>query len=222
MAATFELTSGTTTTRPNVPMGGGTTSVAKPPRDTPALESGRLVYEEDLADDEETAKEARTKPRITKREKGDDKQVDWSNASELTFFDVRPNGSAKQRQEIARRLVTLVSRVIQDFGKVSMAANLQVLKRGLSRCHDSLGSSQREADYLSIVTLVEASLVATNWKLLKKEHLQQIQQALAVGVENASVTFDHYNRVAHRFRGSGLETIPSFELDDDECDSTDD
>jgi hypothetical protein len=127
--------------------------------------------------------------------------------------------STDERRKLAGRLDSLMNRVIESHGKVSMAANLQLLKRELSRCHDVLGALTYESDYLSIVTLVEANLASMDWKSATKQQLRQVEQALAVGCAESSVTFDDYTRAARRLRGSGLPTMPSFELGTEEEDA---
>src|SRR4051812_44321820 len=71
-------------------------------------------------------------------------------------------GSA--RPELARHLLARAERLAPRLGDVSLAVEIQLLKRELSRGHDVLASNREERDFLSVVTLVEAALASLTWK----------------------------------------------------------
>src|SRR5712691_11395486 len=62
------------------------------------------------------------------------------------------------RTDLAGRLLARVGRLGPLLGAISLAAEVQLLKRDLARCHGLLASLPAENDYLSAVTLVEAAL----------------------------------------------------------------
>ena len=160
-----------------------------------------------------------TRSIVSDEDRGDMK-VDYSPTLALAGAGFLAGPSMEARVEVATRLVSLVGRVIESHGEVRMAADLQVLKRELSRSHDVLGSSTHESDYLSIVTLVEATLASMDWKSATREQLKQVEQALAVGCAESEVTFNHYGRAARTLRGFGVPTMPSFELGSEEENSS--
>ncbi len=151
-------------------------------------------------------------------EHGDEMRADSCSTDASSLTGLLSGDLPEKRQEVAERLVALMERVIKSHLNVSMAANLQVVKRELSRCHDVLGSSRHESDYLSIITLVEANLACMDWKSATRRQLEQIKQSLAVGCEERHVTFDHYSRAVRRLRRFGLPTMPTFEVGTEEED----
>jgi len=164
-------------------------------------------------------KNGRTAPFVSDEDRGE-MSKDHSPTFALTATRVAAAPLSEQRRELATRLVSLVGRVIKSHGRVSMAANLQILKRELSRSHDVLGSSRHGSDYLSIVTLVEANLASMDWRSATTEQLKQVEQVLAAGCAESEVNFDDYSRAARTLRGFGLPTMPSFEVGSQEEDSS--
>jgi hypothetical protein len=127
-----------------------------------------------------------------------------------------------KRQECSRRLSGLVANARRDRGTIAMAADVQLLKRELSRAHTLLGASRSESNYVSIITLVEATLASLDWKTATEQQLLQVQKALEVGGDSSTVTFDDFNKQRRLFRGNDLPTFPKFDFSADEDGFTED
>ncbi len=67
------------------------------------------------------------------------------------------------RPEFSRQLLVPVDRLEARLGDVSLATEIQLLKRELARGHAVL--TRPEDNYLSVVCLVEAALASLTWKL---------------------------------------------------------
>jgi hypothetical protein len=93
-----------------------------------------------------------------------------------------------------------------------MATSFQLLRRELSRCHDALGNLPSEKDYLSIIVLIEGELGIKNWKEVTRPELEALKKAIAIGMSEPKVTYDHYNKVFRVLNASGYNTGPIFEF----------
>jgi hypothetical protein len=110
-------------------------------------------------------------------------------------------------------LVRATERLLGCCGQVRLATEIQVLKRELSRCHESLGRYPSENDFLSIITLVESSLAQCTWKDYTPEQLQAVREAFAMGYTEARVTFEDYELVRCAFASKKVETTPTVDLE---------
>lgn len=161
--------------------------------------------------DEESYRKTGT--RVLHTETGeDDARAETSGEQRLGYAATGDRPTRQRRRELADRLSRLVKRVVDSRGKVRMAADIEVLKHELSRCHEVLGGSRSESNFLSIVTLVEACLASMDWKNASKEQLAEILKALSTGRSDAYVTFEDFDHVSRVFRTSGLRTMPSFDV----------
>ncbi len=67
------------------------------------------------------------------------------------------------RADLARHLLARVDRLASRLGGVSLAAEVQLLKRDLVRGHALLSVRPEDNNFLSVVTLVEAALASLTW-----------------------------------------------------------
>ena len=118
----------------------------------------------------------------------------------------------RSRCDLARRLLGRVDRLAERLGDVSLAAELQLLKRDLVRGHDLLASHSSENNFLSVVTLVEAALASLTWKQYTPAILDALRQAFAAGVEETPFTFADYDALRRRFHAAGIATVPLIDL----------
>src|SRR5208283_548554 len=141
-------------------------------------------------------KEQRTAAYIDRREKGDQQARDLYSGQEGAAAETEDaQAAAATRRQLAEETCDAIARVLASHGSVRMASHLQLLKRQLSKCHDALGPLKSEADFLSIVVLVELELGNRDWKSLSRPELQDLKTVLQVGVKEPQVTFDHYNQM---------------------------
>lgn len=212
MAAIFEPFSGTSTARQGARMQSGTAAVAIRPEDeTEPTESGAAI------DAIRPGPAYRTLPQIAGGERGDLKARDAAGVQTGPALSAALVGeTAEQRREMAGRLCELMTRVVSNCGRVRMAADIELLKRELARCHEVLGQTGLESDYVSIITLVEASIASMDWKHATKDQLRRVNEILTVGRDTTPVTFDHFNKALKVLRGHMLPTGPSFEIDVEE------
>jgi hypothetical protein len=126
------------------------------------------------------------------------------------------NEAINRRVAVASELTTLAGRVVASFGKPKMTADLLLLQKALSNAHGQMQGLRSERDYVSIVSLAEASLQNLKWKEVSKPALEQVLAALRMGTEQKAMSYDEVNRQAHAFRARGLQTLPIFENDEAE------
>ena len=81
-----------------------------------------------------------------------------------TDLGQRIQQQAGTRAELARSLLAQVDRLAARVGDVSLAAEIQLLKRELVRSHPVLSVRREDNNFLSVVTLVEAALASLTWK----------------------------------------------------------
>ncbi len=99
-------------------------------------------------------------------------------SSEITRSGVERPAS---RADLARQLLARVDRLEARLGDVSLAAEIQLLKRGLARGHAGLSDRPEDNNYLSVVCLVEAALASLTWKQYTPEVLAALHRAFAAG-----------------------------------------
>ena len=116
------------------------------------------------------------------------------------------------RIDLARQLLVRVDRLEARLGVVSLATEIQLLKRDLSRGHDVLRPAG-ETNFLSVVVLVEAALAGLTWKQYTTEVVDALRRAFTVGTQQEALTFDDYNAVRRLFRERGISVVPTIDLD---------
>jgi hypothetical protein len=115
------------------------------------------------------------------------------------------------RAELARQLLARVDRLAPRLGDVSLAAEIQLLKRDLVRVHSILSARPEDNNYLSVVTLVEGALASLNWKRYTPGVLDALRRAFAEGAGEGEFTFEAYDAIRRHFRASGLPTGPTID-----------
>jgi hypothetical protein len=123
----------------------------------------------------------------------------------------RPH-EARSRQELARELLARVDRLEPRLGDVSLAIEVQLLKRELSRSHAVLSRRPEDNSYLSVVTLVEAALTSLTWKGYTLGVLDALRQAFSAGNREGEFTFEEYDAIRRSFRQSGIAMGPTIDL----------
>src|SRR5207245_9263058 len=113
--------------------------------------------------------------------------------------EIEDGEGSRVRSELARDLVQRVDQLLPLVGDVSLATHIGLLKRDLSRCHDSLRDHPGESNYLSIVTLVESAMAQLKWKQYVKPQLETIRQVLDIGYHQVRVRFDDYQKARALF-----------------------
>jgi hypothetical protein len=117
------------------------------------------------------------------------------------------------RKALARSLTEMLTRLIALQGTENMAAQLVLLKRELSRGHDILRPLRSEANYLSILVLVENALTARGRETLSGQELLSFKDVVEIGVTERRVTHEHYKSTFKRLNHSGFPTSPLFDLE---------
>jgi hypothetical protein len=120
--------------------------------------------------------------------------------------------TGSSRSELARLLLARTERLASRLGDVSVAVEIQLLKRELSRGHDVLASRREERDFLSVVTLVEAALASLTWKRYTTEVVDALREAFTSGAREEAFTFSDYDAVRRNFAALGIPTAPSIDL----------
>jgi hypothetical protein len=116
------------------------------------------------------------------------------------------------RAELARQLLARVERLAPRLGDVSLAAEVQLLKRELVRGHTLLSARPEDNNYLSVVTLVEAALASLTWKGYTPGVLDALRRAFSAGTHEGEFTFDAYDAIRRDFKTSGIPTGPTIDL----------
>ena len=109
--------------------------------------------------------------------RGDDTDANRRLAETIEAEAGSPNGGSmaqdtalgtqeqsRSQTDLAGRLLARLGRLEACGGDVSLATEIQLLKRELVRGHTLLASRPGDNDYLSAVTLVEAALASLRWK----------------------------------------------------------
>ena len=112
------------------------------------------------------------------------------------------------RADLARQLLARVERLVPRLGEVSLAAEVQLLKRELARGHAVLNAHPDDNNFLSVVTLVEAGLASLTWKGYTPEVLDALRRAFSPGVGEGDFTFEQYDAVRRHLKASGIPTGP--------------
>jgi len=116
------------------------------------------------------------------------------------------------RADLARQLLARVDRLVPRLGDVSLAAEIQLLKRDLVRGHSILSVRPEDNNYLSVVTLIEGALASLTWKGYSPGVLDALRRAFAEGVGDGEFTFEAYDAIRRDFRASGIPTGATIDL----------
>jgi len=116
------------------------------------------------------------------------------------------------RAELARQLLIRVDRIAPRLGDVSLAAEVQLLKRDLVRGHAVLSARPEDNNFLSVVTLVEAALASLTWKRYTPEILDALRRAFAAALHDGPFTFAEYDAIRRHFQASAIPTGPTIDL----------
>jgi hypothetical protein len=117
------------------------------------------------------------------------------------------------RADLARHLLGRVDRLQARLGDVSLAAELQLLKRDLARGHAVLSRRPEDNNFLSVVTLVEAGLALLTWKQYTPLVLDALRRAFSAGTRDGAFTFNDYDAIRRHFRESDIPVGPTINLD---------
>jgi hypothetical protein len=104
-----------------------------------------------------------------------------------------------------------VDRLTSRLGDVSLAAEIQLLKRDLCLGHAILSARPEDNDYLSVVTLVEGALASLTWKGYTPGFLNVLRRAFAAGADEGEFTFEAYDAIRRDFKASGISTGPTID-----------
>jgi hypothetical protein len=153
-------------------------------------------------------------------ERGDDKARNRTEPAKTPrngsaeILKIQNDGEAvRVRSELARDLIERVSQLRPLVGDVSLATNIGLLKRDLTRCHDALKNYPAERNYLSIVTLVESAMAQLKWKQYTGQQLEAIRQALDIGYRQVKVGFADYEKARTLFSQQNVDATPRIDLE---------
>jgi hypothetical protein len=157
----------------------------------------------------------RTEPQINPSEKGKLSEKDLRGGALDDRREFSLQEDARARSVVAAELSRMMTTIIATRGKLAMSASVQLLKRELSRAHELLAGKRTEANYLSIVTLVESSIGSTDLKAASAEQLRLVHRLLEIGNKEVAVTFDDYRHAARALRGYLMPASPVVDFDAD-------
>ncbi len=165
----------------------------------------------------------RTNPQVDRNELVDDEAHDQMNeyatrqvvAQQTTSID--PIAS-RLRSELAREIRTRIDDLIEHVGHISLPTRIQVLLKYLSKCHDSLDRSPSETDFLSIVSLFEATLSQKRWRDYTADDFSVIRRAVSIAYEKPEVGFDDYDQIRKSLSERGLSGNPLMEIEQSDWD----
>src|SRR5947209_8301803 len=121
-------------------------------------------------------------------------------------------GRPTTRSDLARQLLVRVDRLEARLGDVSLATEIQLLKRELARGHAVL-TRPEDNNYLSVVCLVEAALASLTWKLYTPVVLAALRRAFSAGTRDGAFTYEEYAALRRHFRESDVPVGPTIALD---------
>src|SRR5690349_16230454 len=115
------------------------------------------------------------------------------------------------RADLTRHLLARVDRLQARLGDVSLAAEIQLLKRELARGHAVLSRRPEDNNYLSVVCLVEAALALLTWKEYTPAVLDALRRAFAAGTRDGAFPFEEYDALRRHFRDSDIPVVPAID-----------
>jgi hypothetical protein len=115
------------------------------------------------------------------------------------------------RADLARQLLARVDRLEARLGEVSLAAEIQLLKRNLARGHAVLSGRPEDNNYLSVVCLVEAALASLTWKQYTSVVLAALRRAFSAGTREGAFPFAEYDALRRHFRESDIPVGPTID-----------
>jgi hypothetical protein len=115
------------------------------------------------------------------------------------------------RADLAHQLLARVDRLAPRLGEVSLAAEIQLLKRELVHGHAILSTRPEDNNYLSVVTLVEGALTSLTWKEYTPALLDALRRAFSAGVGTGEFSFARYDAIRRDFRTLGIPSGPVIE-----------
>jgi hypothetical protein len=116
------------------------------------------------------------------------------------------------RADLARQFLARVDRLAPRLNNVSLAAEVQLLKRELARGHPVVSVRSEDNNFLSVITLVEAALASLTWKGYTPGVLEALRQAFSAGLRDGEITFEEYDALRRHFKASGIPTGPTIDL----------
>ncbi len=159
-----------------------------------------------------------TEPAVDPVELGDEEEKNEAGPTDLGMRrkkPARPSASeeaARVRSELARDLVHRCEQLILLVGDVSLATNLALLERDLARCYKPLRPHPSEANFLSIVALVEMALTGKKLRAIDRAYLDAVRTALDIGYRSTRIEYDAVERVRELFRTDKIDTAPRIDL----------
>jgi hypothetical protein len=129
-----------------------------------------------------------------------------------TDLGQRTSQQPTTRADLAGQFLARVDRLAPRLGEVSLAAEVQLLKRELARGHAVLSVRPEDNNFLSVVTLVEAALASLTWKGYTPEVLDALRRAFAAGLREGEFPFEQYEALRRHFKASGIATGPAIDL----------
>ena len=116
------------------------------------------------------------------------------------------------RVDLARQLLARVDRLAARLGDVSLAAEVQLLKRDLVRGHAILSARPEDNNFLSVITLVEAALASLTWKGYTPRVLDGLRGAFSAAGREGEFTFEEYDAIRRRLKALGVPSGPTIDL----------
>jgi hypothetical protein len=123
----------------------------------------------------------------------------------------RPRPRAKShaaRIALAQRLLNQLEQLPPKLDDVGLAIELQLLKRDLARGHATLRAAPVENAYLSVVTLVEATMACLTWKEYTPVILDAFRTAFTAGTHPGPFRSPDYDALRRLFRSHAIPTSP--------------
>jgi len=127
--------------------------------------------------------------------------------------EVSDGQSLRVRSELVRDIRNRINDLMPLIGDVAFATEVQLFKRDLARCHDVLRDCPTEANFLSIVTLIESSTSQRKWRDYSSDQLNLIRSAVDIGYRQTRVSFSDSDSIRRRFSDEGIDTHPRIDLD---------
>ena len=116
------------------------------------------------------------------------------------------------RRKLARQMLDIVEHLAENWGRISCPTYISLLKKELARCYVELEGATSEMGFISIVSLIKASLSGTKWKQYTPERLNLLQKALNMASQTSHITYDDYQTVQKEFWDAEIETAITIDL----------